>query len=202
MNDNKQYDDKLLLSQISQGDEKAFNTFFERYRNQLFSYLYKITKSRELSEEIVLDVFLKLWLAREIVVEIQKPESFLFRVARNKTIDFFRSAKHDPIYQTQMWDWMQDAATSESADEKLLQKNAEDKINDAVKLLSPQRQKVYELHQNLGLSNKEIAKRLKLSGNTVKNHLAASLKFIRNYVRDEDNLLVFFVLLTLKKIFF
>ena len=63
-------DEKALLQKIAGGDQTAFNSLFERYRNRLFSYLYKVTKSRESAEEMVLDVFVKIWTGREVVKEI------------------------------------------------------------------------------------------------------------------------------------
>lgn len=62
--------EKSLLQRVAGGDQVAFGLIFERYRNRLFTYLVKVTKSREISEEIVLDVFLKIWTGREIVKEI------------------------------------------------------------------------------------------------------------------------------------
>ncbi len=83
------YPDKELLLKIAEGDQVAFSVLFEQYRNQLFTYLLKITKSAETSEEIVLDVFLKIWHGKEAIVEIENIEAFLFRVAHNKAIDFY-----------------------------------------------------------------------------------------------------------------
>jgi RNA polymerase sigma-70 factor (family 1) len=191
MGDSEKYDDQILLSLISQGDENAFKSLFERYRNQIFTHLYKITKSSESAEEMVLDVFLKLWLGREAIIEIKDIEAFLFRVARNKGIDFIRAARRDPLRRTELWDLMQEAASNESADKNLLLKNTRNAIDMAVQQLSPQRQIVYLLSRKQGLSNGEISKKLGLSRLTVRNHLAASLSFIRKYIKSDDILLLF-----------
>ena len=99
--------EKDLLRQIAEGNETAFKTLFEKYRNKLYHYLLHITKSREVAEEIVMDVFLKLWLGKELVREIDHFDAFLFRVAQNKAIDFLRSANRDQTLRHFVWEEMQ-----------------------------------------------------------------------------------------------
>jgi len=182
------YDDAYCLIKIKEGDEFYFNLIFEKYRDQLFSYLYKVSKSKEIAEEIVLDVFLKLWHGREAITEIQKLESFLYTVAYNKAIDFFRAAKRSPLLQQAVWDVLSDVATTDSADAHLRERNLEILIREAIGQLSPQRRKVFELRQEHGLSYAEIAQTLNLSTNTVRNHLAASVEFIKEHLRKNNAL--------------
>jgi RNA polymerase sigma-70 factor (ECF subfamily) len=180
------YDDTYCLLKMSGGDEYFFNLIFEKYRNRLFAYLFKVTKSRETAEEIVLDVFLKLWHGREAVTEIENLEAFLFRVAHNKAIDFFRTAKRNPTMQQEIWESISEAISYETADKKLLDKNLEAIVETAINQLSPQRKKVYYLRNSEDLSYGEIASALNLSSNTVRNHLAASVQFIREFLLKND----------------
>ncbi|MEO6813775.1 MAG: sigma factor, partial [Ginsengibacter sp.] len=83
--------EKDLLIQVSNGDEKAFKDLFSCYYQKLFNYIFCFTKSKQVAEELVMDVFLKIWLGREIIPQIEKFDAFLFRVAHNKSIDFLRS---------------------------------------------------------------------------------------------------------------
>lgn len=184
MNEDQLYADDLLLQKIVEADETAFNILFKRYRNQLYTYLLKITKSKEMSEELVLDVFLKIWIGREVISEITNFESFLFRVAHNKAIDFLRQAKKNVVEQEEIWSSMQDLASGESADDSLLQKDTEVVIEEVVQQLSQQRQLVFRLSRNHGLSYDEIACQMGLSRNTVRNHLSASLQFIRTHLKQ------------------
>ncbi len=190
MNDDQLYSDDLLLQKIVEADETAFNILFKRYRNQLYTYLFKITKSKEIAEELVLDVFLKIWIGRELVSEITNFESFLFRVAHNKAIDFLRLAKKNVVEQEEIWNSMQELASGESADDSLLQKDTEVIIEEAVQQLSQQRQLVFRLSRNHGLSYDEIARQLGLSRNTVRNHLSASLQFIRTYLGQSPEVML------------
>ena len=184
MNKDNLHDSDLILIKISLGDLVAFNALFEQYRNSLFTYLFKITKSAETSEEIVLDVFLKIWHGKELIPQIENFDAFLYRVAHNKAVDFLRSLKRNPVLQQQVWDLMQEPLSGEDADKHLLLKNTEVIIGEAIGHLSPQRQKVFYLNHYHGFTNDEIAKRLQLSRNTVRNHLAASVDFIRKFLSN------------------
>ena len=189
------YDKETLLLKISQGDQCAFNKLFALYRNHLFNYLFTITKSAETSEEIVLDVFLKIWHGRDSITEIDNFDAFLYRVAHNKAIDFLRSLQRNPILQQQVWKQMQEPLSDEKADKNLLLKNTESIIKEAVCNLTPQRQKVFYLHHNHGFTNQEIATHLQLSRNTVRNHLAASIEFIRKFLSGNIDVIILFFFL-------
>ena len=185
-NDALDRDDDYCLNKIAGGDEHCFNIIFNRYRNQLFTYLFKVTKSKEIAEEIVLDVFLKLWQGREVVAEIENLDRFLLKVAHNKAIDFFRAARRNPKVQEEVWDLINAIQAYETADKRLMEKDFDDMVWAAVKQLSPQRQKVFQLNKNKDLTYNDIAKELNLTTHTVRNHLAASIKFIRQYILKND----------------
>lgn len=195
MNKENSYDELQLLIKISQGNQLAFQALFEQYRNQLFVYLYKITKSSETAEEIVLDVFLKIWHGRELAAEIENFNAFLYRVAHNKAIDFLRSAKNNPLRQRELWDAMQEQVSAEDADTNLILRNTEALIDKAAGQLSPQRRKVFYLHHHHGFTNEKIAQRLDLSKNTVRNHLFASFEFIRKFISANLEFVILFVLI-------
>lgn len=177
--------DRELLSLIAGGDQKAFNRLFDQYRDQLFHYLQKITRSNETAEEIVLDVFLKIWAGRTILTEIDNFEAFLFHVAKNKGLDFLRWVQRDKLQQSELWKRLQAASRLESADEKVLLEDIANTVKQAVEQLSPQRKKVYQLSRDQGFTYEQIGKRLHLSTHTVRNHLAASLQIIRSHL-DRD----------------
>jgi len=194
VNKEKSYEELRLLKKISQGNELAFKLLFEQYRNQLFSYLFKITKSAETAEEIVLDVFLKIWHGRQTITQIENFDQFLFRIAHNKAIDFLRSLKRNPVIQQDVWNLMQEPKSLENADSNLLLKNTEAIIGQAIDNLSPQRKKVFQLHYHQAFTNEEIAQKLNLTKNTVRNHLCSSVEFIRKYISLNVELIIFVIL--------
>jgi RNA polymerase sigma-70 factor (family 1) len=173
-------DNEELLRLIASGDEKAFNQLFERYRNRLYSYLIKITKSPESAEEATLDVFLKIWNARAILREIGNFEAFLFRVAHNQAVDHLRRAAKSKLIQQELWIGLETLAASETADQRILSSDMETQIASAMNRLSPQRREAFRLSREEYLNYDEIAERMQLSRNTIRNHLSAALQFIRD----------------------
>jgi RNA polymerase sigma-70 factor (ECF subfamily) len=187
--------DQVLLRQIGEGEEAAFNVLFERYRNKLYSYLVKISKSRETSEEMVLDAFVKIWTARNVLHEIDNFEAFLFRVAHNRAIDFLRAAERSKHAQNEIWKQMGELVAG-AADEKILKADTEKSIQAAIGQLSPQRQEVFRLSREEYLTYDEIAERMELSKFTVRNHLSAALQFIRSHLDNGPELAAIVILLS------
>jgi RNA polymerase sigma-70 factor (ECF subfamily) len=173
--------EKDLLIQVSNGDEKAFKDLFSCYYQKLFNYIFCITKSKQVAEELVMDVFLKIWLGREIIPQIEKFDAFLFRVAHNKSIDFLRSVARDPQFKDLLWETIQ-MANNDEADSSILTREYETKLREAISLLSPQRKKVYQLSREQDLTHDQIASELNLSKHTINNHIVEAQRFIRNYL--------------------
>ena len=181
MSPEKNQDDRLLLQQIAKRNESAFKTLFDKYRDRLFHYIYGIVKSKEVAEELVMDVFLKIWLGKEIVNQIENFDAFLFRVAYNKSIDFLRSVARDPRFSDLVWKETQ-LAGGIQPDQQLITREYEQKLREAIFQLSPQRRLVYQMSREKGYSHVDIAKKLELSKHTVSNHIVESQRFIRAYL--------------------
>lgn len=175
-------DNAYCLARISEGDEHCFNLIFKKYRDQLCGYLVSVTKSREASEEMVLDIFLKIWNGRERASEIRDLEAYLYRIAHRRAIDFFRATKRSPELQDAIWEAMASVPGMDDADTRIHRKNIEQLIKEAVNQLSPQRKKVFELRNAEDMSYAEIGKIMQLSSNTVRNHLASAVQSIRAYL--------------------
>ena len=181
------HDERMLLQQIAKGDAGAFKTIFDTYRSRLHYYIFSFVKSNQVAEELVMDVFMKLWTGREMVIQIKNFDGFLFRVAHNKTIDFLRSVAKDPDFRELLWDEMQIGADT-GADNALIIHEYEEKVREAIALLSPQRKKVYQLSREMDLTHEEIAVQLNLSKSTVNNHLVEARQFIRQYLVNRFDL--------------
>jgi RNA polymerase sigma-70 factor (family 1) len=190
----KLHNEKVLLRQVSRHDEKAFKALFEAYQARLYHYIIHIIKSREAAEEMVIDVFLKIWQQRENLHEIESFDAYLFRIAFNKSIDFLRRAARNPEIRDLIWQEIQLAGDLPS-DAPVLIKEYEGKVNEAIGLLPPQQQLVFRLSREKNFSHSDIAKQLQLSKNTVNNHISTSLRFIRAYLAHFMSLLFFFICL-------
>jgi RNA polymerase sigma-70 factor (ECF subfamily) len=186
--------DTSLLYEIASGNEDAFELLFEQQRGRLYNYMLKITKSKVVAEEIVLDVFLKLWIGRELLPEIKNMDAFLNKVAYNKALDFLKIASRKKEIHRLVAKQIETCQEQE-ADHKLLDSEYQSILKKALDQLSPQRRIIFTLSRMEGLTNEEIAKQLQLSRNTVRNTLHESLQSIREYLR-QNNLLSMIILFT------
>src|SRR4030095_14922585 len=157
--------EKELFARMSAGDEAAFAQIFYHYTQCIYSYILNKTKSPETAEEVVQEVFTKVWQSRENFSEVNNYESFLFTMASNKLVDFLRKMAHDQKIKKQVWQAIGNA--SNITIEELDLKHSQELINIAVEQLSPQRKKIFLMNKEQGLSRQEIADRLNLSVSTV-----------------------------------
>jgi len=190
----KNFNAQLLLRQIADRNEQAFRQLFDQYRDRLFQYIFSIVKSKEVTEELVMDVFLKLWLGKEVVNQIENFDAFLFRVAYNKSIDFLRKAARDGQFRDLLWNDTQ-LAGGAGADQQVITREYEKALREALLKLSPQRRLVYYLSREKGFSHLDIARQLQLSKHTISNHIVESQRFIRSYLIRQLDIVALFLLI-------
>jgi len=189
--------DDSLLTKIGKGDENAFKKLFGLYRDRVFNYTMKITKSREASEEIVMDVFLKLWEGRSLLSEIESFPAFIFTVTKNKSIDFLRRAATDRVLKELVWDEIQ-VASGSASDDKIISEELEREMQTTIAKLSPQRQLVFRLSREEHMTYDQIAAHLHLSKSTVKNHMLDALRFIRSGLGIHERIIIITVMMVEK----
>lgn len=192
-----EYDEVKLLSRIAEGNEAAFKELFDNYKDKLYRYLLKITKFSPVAEEILTDVFVKIWVGRELLGDIQNFDHFLHKVAYNKALDFLRTVSRRRKLQ-EMYAERMEIEPERGADELLMDAEVCALLSNAIESLPPQRKLIYTLSREEGLTHKQIATALNLSQNTVKNSIVSSTKSIALYLKDSGAgkaaLSVFFLL--------
>ena len=167
---------------LIEGDEAAFKVLFETNQKKLFRYINAIVKSREVSEELVLDIFLKIWNAKEILREVQNLDAFLYRMAVNKALDFLKAATKEKKLRDLLATHMS-ALTTEGPDDAFIYKEYEKELRLTIQQLPAQQQLVYTMSRDSGLSHQQIATELNISRNTVKNHMVTALRRLRSIVK-------------------
>jgi RNA polymerase sigma-70 factor (family 1) len=193
-----QHNEKELLLRTSTGDPTAFSILFYRYHQELAVYILRLTRSLSLTEEIVQETFLKLWIKREQLAEVHDFRSWLFTVSRNHTFNCMRDLAKKAVQQRV---WISEALRHQvPADEAPDREYYYSLIEEAVDHLSPQQQKIYLLSRRDGLKYEEIADQLQLSRNTVKRHMSLALHTIVSYVRARAPRALPFILLFLSQL--
>jgi RNA polymerase sigma-70 factor (family 1) len=172
--------------------EITFKRIFDTYKDRLYSYVLAVSHSSYTAEEITQEIFMKLWLCRDALSSIDNMESYIFTIARNKTLNYLRKAGNQASLLQEIQKRMKPAANN--TEERTSSSDLEKLVHEATSLLSPQRKLVYELSRQEGLNHDQIANELHLSRNTVKNHLVFSLRFIRNYLGRHGAICLAFLL--------
>ena len=167
-----------LLLQVAQGDEKAFSSLYYKYHHRLGIYLYQLTSSKEFAEEIIQDVFCKVWDNRKQLPEIGNFPVWLFVVSRNHAQNCLRKLVRERR-EKQLWEKEQISLAG------LCEVTAEDRlqlIDKAISQLPSQQKKVFILSRYKRRKYVEIATELNLSKETVKSYLKIANSSIRKYV--------------------
>jgi RNA polymerase sigma-70 factor (family 1) len=188
----KLYDEKVLFNRISDGDEAAFKIVFDLYKSKLYRYIFFISKSEVVAEELVHDVFLKLWTQQQLLIGVENPATYIYTIARNKAMDHLRKVARDKKLLDNVWNAIGEI---HNETQEIIEANESDRlIKQAINGLTPQKQLIYQLSRDEGLNHEQIAEKLNISKSTVNNHLVESLKQIKAFLsKNSPELLVLFV---------
>jgi RNA polymerase sigma-70 factor (family 1) len=157
-----------------------FNQMFDNYKGRIYAYILAITKSEYVAEEITQEIFIKLWVAREHLGEIRNLDGYIFKIARNLSLNYLRKVAYNEKMSTELIRIA--SKNGDSAETKQNMFDYNKLINQAVDGLSPQRKLVFKLSKDEELSYDEIASQLKLSKNTVKNHHLTAVGIVRSFL--------------------
>jgi RNA polymerase sigma-70 factor (ECF subfamily) len=180
MDPSQSYNERALFLSISEGDEGAFTTCYSEYGRMMMPFLTRLVGSRDSAEEIVQEVFLKVWLHRDRLAEVENPKGWLFRVAANAGRNWLK--KKMIIESHLLAHRQQSELPHQFIPERLDLKTVTMLVNQTIQSFPPQRRKIYQMSREEGLKPAEIAARLDLSVSTVKNTLLSALKAIREKI--------------------
>ncbi len=167
-----------LLARVAEGDEKAFALIFHHYRHKIYSYTFHISGSSAQADELVQDVFLKVWLYRDKIPHILRFDNWLFTIARNQVFDMLKSMAKEASLRHQMAGLLDPNANP--VEDRMLTREYEEQLQRALDKLSPRQKLIFTLSRNEGLKHEEIASQLHISRHTVKTHLVQALKTLRH----------------------
>ncbi|MBB5394817.1 RNA polymerase sigma factor [Mucilaginibacter sp. AK015] len=191
--------EKELLLRVARGDEHAFSELFNIHHQLLGTHIYRITDSVEMAEEVVQDVFLKIWMNRETLSSVQNFKAYLFVVSKNHALNCLRRLAKERIRQKTM----EDNALALASEDNSGQDNYYSLLDEAIDHLPPQQQKVYLLSRHGRLKYDEIAHQMGLSRETVKKYLQGATHSITSFVQSNIDISAIIILaatLFLKKI--
>ena len=185
-------DEKALLVQLQAGSEAAFTQLYQAYAERLYYNILSLVKDGSTAEELVQDVFARIWQKRETIQIDTSFGAYLFAASRNRVYDFFRKLDRDhDLYAS-----IKATASYEYSyiEEALLTRENVDMLQKAIKSLPHQRRRAFELCKIEGLSYKEASEKMGISLSTLKDHMANAREAIRIYVSNHNYISIGIVL--------
>ncbi|MCW3467335.1 RNA polymerase sigma factor [Chitinophaga nivalis] len=187
-------EEELLLRMIA-GDETAFSGIYRHYHSSLYTYLLRFCKVPSLAEDLVHDVFLKIWEIRERINPKLSFSGYLYRIARNHVFKTIARLATDEHMREQLL--LQLQATSAAHTEQVISTKEYDRLfAEALSRMPAQQLKVFRLCRQEGKSYEEAAAILGISHHTVKKHMVSSMRFIRDYIYRHGDIMVALYLVT------
>ena len=172
--------DAALVLRLRESDASAFRLLFDRYHARLLLFSKRIARSEAVAEEIVQDVFVKVWENRAQLKAELSFQAYVYRAVKNRLLNYLRKQAYERAWQK---DWPHLALTQHNQSEhQLLEADYAQLLREAVNQLPPQRQLIFKLSREQELTYEEIAAHLGLSRHTVKAQMVKALGFVRRYV--------------------
>lgn len=180
-----------LVLKMKRGDVKAFHEIFVTYSERLFEFSFSYLKDSFTAEEIVQDVFMRIWEIREDIDEDKSFKSFLYQMTVNKVFNYM---KHQVVKQKyEKYILNSNYSFGDSPESQLLFSELDNRIGLLLQKIPAQQRNVFKLSRIDGLSNPEIAKQLGLSIRTVENQIYRTTKFLKENLKGEYLFILFCV---------
>ncbi len=167
-----------LLMGISEGDRNAFRELYQRYTPVLYPFVKSLCNDDALCEDIVQEIFIKIWDNRAKATDIKQVKPYLFRSARNRFLNELRKQKNE---RTVIKNRLFNTIDTETPEQQLTFKEGMRLGDEALARLSPKRRLIVEMSTREGLSLDEISLRVGASKNVVKKLLYSGLAMIRKH---------------------
>jgi RNA polymerase sigma-70 factor (family 1) len=173
--------EKELLRDLAAGHRPSYEQLYRHYYPSLHRYLFFITRSKEDAEEIIQDVFLKVWIKKETLTGVRSFSSYLFRMAKNRVFDQGKRTQQHHRAVSILRDSTPD--TEDSSFANLLFSEYHAIALRAIDALPPRKKQIFLMNTRDELTAREIAERLGITRGAVKKQLYEATHFIREWLR-------------------
>ena len=183
----KNHSDKLLVSALKNGNEKAFRQLFDLYHQDIYGYSISLLKSKEAAEENVQDVFMKVWQHRENLNPEQSFKAYIFTIARNQAFNSLNKAANDALLKEAIF--YESQKSHDYGDYSIREADCRKLRKEAMGQLPPKRKEIFKMSRKKGMSYEEISQELGISINTVRNQMSKALESMRVFFQVHDEII-------------
>ncbi|WP_293717012.1 RNA polymerase sigma-70 factor [uncultured Parabacteroides sp.] len=168
-----------LILLLKQSSKEAFTTLYKKYWKQVYNFSRLYLTSQEVAEEVVQEVFIKVWESRDFVREEDNFKGLLFIITRNLIFNMHRKNVNEDFYKITVLSAME---SSYDIEEEIEAKNLSEYIDMLIAELPPRRREIFNLSRKENKGYKEIAILLNISEKTVENQISEALKYLRKNI--------------------
>lgn len=171
--------DKQLIRAIKGGDTKSFEKLFERYYDRYFSFACALLHDADAAEDVLQNVFLKLWIGRDRLDENRSFENYLLVSVRNEIFDYLRLKYNQTVVRGET---PEKEDISADIEEEIFWSETSDRMDKIIKNMPPQRQRIFMMSRYENMASKDIADALGLSVRTVERHIYLALQDLKQII--------------------
>jgi len=191
-------DDQHIRERCAKGDREAFALLYSWYYKPLYRHVYLFLRLKEPTEEIIQNVFVKLWENRNLLANVQDLKPYLYRTAKNMLLNHLRKLETERRVLGILGN---SGDSSENITPEILDHKEHKKLlQEAVSQLTDRRKEIFRLRMEEQLSLDEIAAKLSISRSVVKKQLYASIAFIRDYIHRSGGISASLLILLIKSL--
>lgn len=172
-------EERNLIALLKQGSREAFATLYRQYWQQVYNFCHLYLTNADDAEDVVQEVFIKVWENREWIREDERFKGLLFIITRNLVFNQHRKKVNECLYKVTLLAALEE---SEEIEEEIDANDLRAYIERLIDELPPRRREIFNLSRKEQKSYKEIAELLHISEKTVENQIGEALKYLRKNV--------------------
>jgi RNA polymerase sigma-70 factor (ECF subfamily) len=183
---------ELLVKQLRWGSELAFTPLYDLYSKQLYRNILRMVKDEDVAQELLQDLFLKIWESQSSIDPEKSFRSFLYKVAENLVYMHFRKLSKDKRLIERLI--LSANVFENNVEDGIISKETNNLLKQAIEHLSPQMKKVFTLCKLEGKSYEEVSKQLGITTSTVSNHIVKANKAVKRYFLNNQEVALFVII--------
>lgn len=168
------------IFQLKNGNKQAFEVIYQYYSNSIYSKIIKMTKDEAVADDLLQDIFVKIWERRSFINEAFSFRGWIYKIAENCVYDYYRMLSQDAKMREKLISTF--AEMYNHTEDYILNKERSKMLNDALAQLPPQRQAIFKLCKIDGKSYAEAAEILNISASTVSGQLVKATRAIKDHI--------------------
>lgn len=185
--------ERYHLIQLSTGSKESLAFLFRKYNSKVYHYCFQYVRSKEVAQEITMDVFLKVWEKRSVLKTDTPLSGLLFKITKDASISYLRKAARNTVLRKEfVQHYLQ--SLENPLEDHLLFKEGMEIAKRAIASLPPRCRQVFLLRYEEGFSLKQIAEELNISVSTVKKQLSKGTLIVRSYLESNADLVFVLIL--------